>query len=108
MTALEPLEADQAMEPVAHESARSAVIHTLALPVLPIIHKAAVDGLAWTGAQLRAGWNVSVADEGLWCVAFGPGRAQYVGLDALSGVFGRQRSRGPSFGLSLHGQCGRG
>ena len=46
---------DQAMEPVTHESALSAVIRTIALPVLPSVHKAAVDGLAWTGEQLRAG-----------------------------------------------------
>ena len=89
MATLGPLVPNQSMQPVALESAITAVIHRLALPVLPSIHETAVHRLARTGEQACKGRDAIVADEGLHCVRLEPGRVPYVGFDQVSSVFGR-------------------
>jgi len=94
MTALGPLMANQPMQPVTLKPTRTTVIHRPALPVLPRIDKAAVHRLARTREQERTGGHAEVAHGWLWDVRLEPGGAQYVGLDELSSVFGRQYGGG--------------
>jgi len=113
MAALGALVPNHAMQAVALERARAAVVHGLALAVLPGLHKRAVDRLAWPRDEQRVGRHVDVAHEGLQRVRLEPPRVPYVGLHEFTGVFDRHGGRrcragrgdgAGAPGLSGHGQ----